>query len=65
MNKKILVSILAVAMLAFVHPAEAQQPKKIPRIGMLVGPSSSFFSTRMDAFVKVFTILATAKEKTL
>jgi len=50
MNKKILVSILAVAMLAFVHPAEAQQPKKIPRIGMLVGPSSSFFSTRMDAF---------------
>jgi putative tryptophan/tyrosine transport system substrate-binding protein len=32
-NKKILVSILAVVILAFVYTAEAQQPKKIPRIG--------------------------------
>jgi putative tryptophan/tyrosine transport system substrate-binding protein len=35
MNKKILVSILAVGILAFVHLAEAQQPTKIPRIGYL------------------------------
>jgi putative ABC transport system substrate-binding protein len=35
MNKKILVSILAVVILAFVHVAEAQQPKKVPRIGYL------------------------------
>jgi putative ABC transport system substrate-binding protein len=35
MNKKILVSMLAVVILAFVHPAEAQQAKKIPRIGYL------------------------------
>jgi putative tryptophan/tyrosine transport system substrate-binding protein len=33
MNRKILVSILAVVILAFVHPAEAQQTKKVPRIG--------------------------------
>src|SRR4029077_21022408 len=37
MNKKILVSILAVVILAFVHPAEAQQPKKVPRIGYVSG----------------------------
>ena len=37
MNKKILVSILAVVILAFVHPAEAQQPTKIPRIGYVSG----------------------------
>ena len=40
MNKKILVSILAVVILAFVHPAEAQQPKKILRIGVLRNQSS-------------------------
>jgi putative ABC transport system substrate-binding protein len=34
-NKKILFSILAVVIIAFVHLAEAQQPKKIPRIGYL------------------------------
>jgi putative tryptophan/tyrosine transport system substrate-binding protein len=35
MNKKILVSILAVVILAFVHVAEAQQPAKIARVGVL------------------------------
>jgi putative ABC transport system substrate-binding protein len=35
MNKKILVSILAVVILAFVHCVEAQQPKKVPRLGYL------------------------------
>jgi putative tryptophan/tyrosine transport system substrate-binding protein len=39
MNKKILVSILAVVILAFVHPAEAQQPMKVPRIEFLSGRS--------------------------
>jgi putative ABC transport system substrate-binding protein len=44
-------SILVAAMLLAVAViAEAQQAKKVPRIGMLVGPSSSFFSTRMKAF---------------
>jgi len=37
MNKKILVSILAVVILAFAHPAEAQPQAKIPRIGLLSG----------------------------
>jgi putative ABC transport system substrate-binding protein len=37
MNKKILISIFAVVILAFVHPAEAQQAKKIPRIGFIGG----------------------------
>ena len=30
--------------------AEAQQPAKIPRIGILVAPSASFFSARVEAF---------------
>jgi putative ABC transport system substrate-binding protein len=36
MNRKILVSILAVVILAFVHPADAQQAKKVARIGILL-----------------------------
>src|SRR5216117_1916559 len=35
MNKKIVVSFLATLILVSVHLAEAQQPKKIPRIGFL------------------------------
>jgi putative tryptophan/tyrosine transport system substrate-binding protein len=50
MNKKILVSIFAVVILAFVHPAEAQQANRVPRIGWLVTgvPSSSALS--LEAF---------------
>jgi putative tryptophan/tyrosine transport system substrate-binding protein len=50
MNKKILVSILAVVILAFVHPAEAQQPKKVPRIGYLGATSVSATSDRTEPF---------------
>jgi putative ABC transport system substrate-binding protein len=35
MNKKISVSMLAVFILAFVHLAEAQQPKKVSRLGFV------------------------------
>jgi putative tryptophan/tyrosine transport system substrate-binding protein len=42
--------LVAAVLLAVGVTAEAQQPKKVPRIGMLIGPSSSFFSARMDAF---------------
>jgi putative ABC transport system substrate-binding protein len=35
MNKKIVGVVLATVILAFFHLAEAQQPKKIPRIGFL------------------------------
>jgi putative ABC transport system substrate-binding protein len=52
MNKKILVSILAVVILAFVRLAEAQQPSKVPKIGFLVVPSRSFFADRMESFLQ-------------
>jgi putative tryptophan/tyrosine transport system substrate-binding protein len=49
MNKKILVSILAVVILAFVHPAGAQQPTKVPRIGYLSATHPSSISARTEA----------------
>ena len=48
MNKRILVSILAVVILAFVHLAEAQQPKKVPRIGYLTSSDPATESTRSE-----------------
>ena len=30
--------------------ADAQQPKRIPRIGILIAASSSFYSARVEAF---------------
>ena len=50
MNKKILVSILAVVILAFVHPADAQQARKVHRIGILISGSVSSANIRKDAF---------------
>src|SRR5262245_54281878 len=50
MKAKMLVYALPVLILAIVHLAGAQQPKKVHLIGVLVGPSSSFFSARIDAF---------------
>jgi putative tryptophan/tyrosine transport system substrate-binding protein len=50
MNKKILVSILAVVVLAFVHPADAQQPKKVPRLGVLMSGSASGATRRIQGF---------------
>jgi putative tryptophan/tyrosine transport system substrate-binding protein len=50
MNKKILVSILAVVILAFVHLAEAQQAK-VPKIGFLgarPAPGSGYESFRRE-----------------
>jgi putative tryptophan/tyrosine transport system substrate-binding protein len=43
---------LAVCVLLLTHgfPAEAQQPTKIPRIGVLAATTPSFFSLRFDAF---------------
>ena len=42
--------ILVTFMLVFVHLAEAQQPKKVPRIGVLFGTSRSFNVTRIETF---------------
>jgi len=50
MNKRIVVSFLATLLSVSVHFVEAQQAKKVPRIGLLV-PSSSD-STRKDAFLQ-------------
>jgi len=50
MNKKSLVSIFAVVILALVHPAAAQQQTKIPRIGFLSSLSPAVVSSRMEAF---------------
>jgi putative tryptophan/tyrosine transport system substrate-binding protein len=41
---------VAVVLLALGVTAEAQQPKKIPRVGFLIAPSRSFFSGRAELF---------------
>jgi putative tryptophan/tyrosine transport system substrate-binding protein len=41
---------LGLSLLAPCFPAEAQQPTRIPRIGMLIAASGSSFSARVDAF---------------
>jgi len=47
---KPIIILLVGLTLASVHPAEAQQPKKVPRIGYLSGTSYSANSARVDAF---------------
>ena len=51
MKKKGVFSVLYVGiMLAVAAVADAQEPKKVPKIGFLVGPSRSFFASRMESF---------------
>src|SRR5262245_26919176 len=52
MGKKIVVSLLATFILTSVHLAQAQQPKKVPRIGLLAPFSASSDSPRRDAFLQ-------------
>src|SRR5882724_11607202 len=48
---KVFITLIFVTfMLVFVHRAGAQQPSKVPKIGFLVGPSRSFFASRMESF---------------
>jgi putative ABC transport system substrate-binding protein len=49
MSKKIILTMLATAMLAFVNLSEAQQPKKVPRIGYLSTNDPAGESARSDA----------------
>jgi putative tryptophan/tyrosine transport system substrate-binding protein len=49
-SKKILVSILAVVILVFVHPVEAQQANRVPRIGWLVTGVPSSSALNLEAF---------------
>src|SRR5215831_17954661 len=50
MKTKILVYALLALVLAAIHLAEAQQPKKVPQIGYLSVSSPSAMSTRTEAF---------------
>ncbi len=49
MNKKIVIWLLATIHLATVFLAQAQQPARIPRIGILLTPSASVYSARVEA----------------
>src|SRR5437660_3488302 len=49
MSKKIILTVLATAMLAFVNLSEAQQPAKIPRIGYLSVSDPTNEYTRAEA----------------
>ena len=50
MSRKILIGLLATVLLITAPPAEAQQPKKIPRIGYLSAISASGMLDRTEAF---------------
>ena len=50
MNRKFVICLLTTVLLSTVPFAEAQQPKKVPRIGYLTNDSLSADSPRRDAF---------------
>jgi putative tryptophan/tyrosine transport system substrate-binding protein len=50
MKRKITVLTLCAMLLAVCVSANTQQPGKVPKIGFLVGPSRSFFASRMESF---------------
>jgi len=50
MSKKIICLALGAMLLALSFPADAQQPKKVPRIGFLSSTSPSTISARVEAF---------------
>ena len=50
MNKKITTLVLCALLFAHSLPAEAQQPKKVPRIGNLSNSDPASESTRSEAF---------------
>jgi putative ABC transport system substrate-binding protein len=50
MKSKICLRLLATFFLTSASLAEAQQPARIPRIGILITASASFYSARVEAF---------------
>ena len=50
MRNKLVGFALGAMLLALCVPVDAQQPERIPRIGVLAGPSASFFSARLESF---------------
>jgi putative tryptophan/tyrosine transport system substrate-binding protein len=66
MKKAAVLSILVVAVLLAVGvTAEAQQPKKVPRIGFLGGASASSYTARIDAFRQGLIELGYAQGKNI
>ena len=56
--------LIAVTLLAVAVIADAQQAKKVPRIGYLTGSSPSARSARIEAFGQGLRDLGTWREKT-
>jgi len=50
MNKQIVICLLTTALLSTVAFAQAQQPKKVPRIGLLSAGSAPDYEPRLEAF---------------
>src|SRR5215510_4755489 len=50
MNKRLLVSLVSTLILASGYTSEAQQPKKVPRIGFMIGTSPSIVPDRIEGF---------------
>ena len=50
MKRRIVVLYVATLLSTFAHFAEAQQPKKVPRIGFLLAASASVQESRLEAF---------------
>jgi putative ABC transport system substrate-binding protein len=67
MKAKILVYALPALILATIHLAEAQQPKKVPRIGFLSFGSASDPTTalRLDAFRQGLRELGYTEQKNI
>jgi putative tryptophan/tyrosine transport system substrate-binding protein len=66
MTRRITVALSTlVVALACVHLVEAQQPGKIPRIGVLIPTSSSFFAARIKAFRQGLHELGYVEEKNI
>ena len=50
MTKKVFCIALCTMLFALCFPAQAQQPARIPRIGILIASSASAYSARVEAF---------------
>src|SRR4030095_1314419 len=65
MNRIIIVSTLCAMLFALCLPAGAQQPAKIPRIGVLAGSSSAGESPRVEAFRQGLRDLGHVEDKNI
>jgi putative ABC transport system substrate-binding protein len=65
MNKKVVGLAICAVLLALCPPVDAQQPKKVARIGYLSGNSSSADSARVEAFRQGLRALAYVEGKNI